>query len=110
MDEQKKKKVLLAVLAVVGLGAGGYYGFIRDTEPAYVPPKRGEVKQRQRTVVDKSSQRTRRTTRKKRTQSAVEKLVNKRERTKVEPKKKTRRERGRKKGVKTKKKALIPSA
>ena len=110
MDDQKKKKVLLAVLAVVGLGAGGYY-FMGEKEANLAQQANtGQSVRRQRVVADTGSGRDKNVRRKRRTPTAVEKLAAKRVRPKAEQKKSERRKRGGRKAVKTKKKATTPAA
>ena len=111
MDEQKKKKVLVAVLAVFVLGAGTYYVVLREPESTKVAVKTtGPTQRRQRTVAAGSDTSRKKTARKRSTRkkSGIENLVKKRERKKVDTKRTERRKRRGAKRSKTKKKEVQP--
>lgn len=110
MTDDKKQKVLLAVLGVLVLGAGSVYWFvIRDANSGgNAAAAQGPTEKRKRVRDTDKTKKTKRTRRAKRaTTERAEKTV--RERTERKASKKSRRgKRGSK--IKKKKKALPPAA
>ena len=110
MDDQKKQKIVIAVLAVAALGAGSYYLVFRDSG---VDPNRGRkegpVVRRERATAEKVEQR-RPEARAKRTREKPKFEVTKRERKKTDRKKVERRARRGSKKAKEKKKKIVPAA
>jgi len=107
MAQDKKQKVLLAVLAVVALGAGSYFVFLRDSAPAATTGMSTEPGQRRerKETVDSASKR-REVARRAPTERAE---PVRREREEIEAPTGTRRERRREK-TEIQKKKLSPAA
>ncbi len=113
MDEQKKQKVLIGVLAVLALGAGGYYFVLREPASNNVRAQTtGQTQRRQRAVTADSGRREKTVSRKKRgrEKSPIASVVQKRERKKENTKRAERRQRRGEKRTKTKKKEQKPAA
>lgn len=112
MDEQKKQKVLIVVLAVLALGAGGYYFVLRDPASSNVQAKQsGPAQRRQRAKTADSGRRDKKVSRKKsRDKSPIVNIVQKRDRKRDDTKRAERRQRRGGKRTKTKKKEVAPAA
>ena len=110
MDEQKRQKVLIAVLAAFALGAGGYYFFVREPASNNAQAKQtGPVQRRERATTADSGPRQKRVTRKKRRDKGpMVNIIQKRDRKRDDTKRPERRTRRGGKKTKTKKKELEP--
>ena len=111
MDDQKKQKMLLVGLAVLALGAGGYYFVLREPASSRARATNAAPLQRRvRAPKPETEQREKKTARKKRgrEKTGIEGLVTKRVRKKDDSKKVERRTRRGGKRTKTKKKELAP--
>lgn len=109
MDEQKKQKVLIGVVAVLALGAGSYWYVGRDSggESATVV-KTGATKRKERT---KDVTTGRKAGRKARSNSKSNtKVIKRKERSEVDRKTNTRKKRSRRDRKKVKKESLVPAA
>ena len=112
MDEQKKQKVLIGVLAVLALGAGGYYFVLREPASNNVQAKAtGPVERRVRKAEADPGRREKKVSRKRKTRekNPIADIV-RRERKKGDTKKAERRTRRGPKKTKVKKKELAPAA
>lgn len=110
MNERMKQKLLLAVVAVVALGAGGFYWFsVRDTDNrAQQARKTGPVKRKERAAATESK--PMRKTRRKAGDRVKTAGVQRKERKVTERKTSKRRGKGRTKRKEVKKKKEAPAA
>ncbi len=107
MAQDQKQKVLLAILAVVALGAGSYFMFLRDSGPAINTAVDNEPGQRRvRKETTENAPRRREVTRRAPTEKAE---PVRREREEIEAPTSSRRER-RNKNTEVKKKTIAPAA
>lgn len=106
MDESKRKKIILGVVAVLAIGAGTYYFVLRDTGPKRSASADSVVAQ-QRTRVIAPTKKKARKVRSERQQ--VRKSQPRREREFFDDETKEKRTR-RKQGKKVKKKKIAPAA
>ena len=114
MDQQKKQKVILAVLGALALGAGGYYFVLREPAANNAQAKAaGPATRRERKVAAEPDRRAKRTVRETRARDkgGIESIVTTRRQSKKDNTKKAERRsrRGGKKS-KTKKKEVAPAA
>jgi len=109
MDEQKKQKVLIGVLAVVALGAGGYWFAARDSggdSGGAITLGGGERKERTKTVAtERKADRKERTERK-----SAPREVKRKERETVDRSTVSRKKRSRTDRKKVKKESMVPAA
>jgi len=111
MDKQKRQIIMAVVLAVVALGAGGYFVMTRER----VDPNRGRTTQTgparrkvRKTVEKKNTDRKRRVSKKKKTATKVGATRKVRKSTGKKTAKRRSKRRG--KGTKIKKKEIKPAA
>ncbi len=112
MDQEKKQKILLAVLGVAVLGAGGYYVFMRDSGPgARGTGSAQRVERRQAADAGETVQRKpQRSTRAGSKKAGPQKIVRRKVSKKGERKAVERRRSTRGKKAKEKKKKTSPAA
>jgi len=109
MDEQKKQKVLIGVLAVVALGAGGYWFAGRDSgDDIAATITLGGTERKERTKEVASEEKV---DRKSRTEKkAVKREVTRKERDEVDRTTTSRKKRSRADRKKVKKESMVPAA
>lgn len=109
MDQQQKQKLMLGIVAVLALGAGGYYFVLRDSgESNQSSVTEGPAERRVRTTTE-----TPETVRKERPKEAAPKeavAVERREREEEETTEVTRKAKPRSGEKSTKKKEVQPAA
>jgi len=109
MDEQKKQKVLIGAVAVVALGAGGYWFVGRDSgggaEKAIQVSTSGRRERKESANTDKRAERKKRDRK-----EAPKREAARRERAEVERKTTSRRKRSRSNRKKVKKESMVPAA
>ena len=106
MDESKRKKIILGVVAVLAIGAGTYYFVLRDTGPKRSASADSVVAQKRMRVIAPTKKKARKV-RSERQQ--VRKSQPRREREFFDDETKEKRTR-RKQGKKVKKKKIAPAA
>lgn len=111
MDEKKKQIVLVAVLAVLGLGWGSYYFFIRDTGVVEnTAMNTGPVERKARKDVEDSKKAPTRRRAKARAPKEEKVAPTRKVRDVSERDTSTRRKTRRAKETKVKKKKIVPAA
>lgn len=110
MEQDKKQKMLIALLAVVGLGAGSFYYFTRDsgTNAAPVVDTSGTRKERKKT--DDSAKKDTRKERTEKTAAAPTPTARKERAERPEADSSGRKSRGKGGTEITKKKKIVPAA
>lgn len=110
MDE-KQKKMLVILLAVVGLGAGGYFVFLRDSGPAANQGNTGVTQGRAKRATAAPTSADKGRTKRAAAKRAKAAPTGRATRAKATAKKTTRAKRGAgKRAIKKKKKKLAPAA
>lgn len=109
MDEQKKQKVLIGVVAVAALGAGGFWFAGRDTGgDTTAAVKSTTTGRKQRTKKLSTGSKLERKARAPR--STAKKEIKRRERAEVDRKTTSRKKRSRRDRKSVKKESMVPAA
>lgn len=109
MDEQKKQKILIGVLAVAILGAGGFWYMGRDASSNnQANVTAAPTKRRVREKKESTTKRTRR--KRERKEATANQGSSRRERVEAERTTSSRRKRARGSGKKVKKKKITPAS
>lgn len=110
MEQAKKQKLLLAILAVAGLGAGYYYVFVRESSAAQAVTTGGPVGRRERAKTEDTAKKDVRKEKPVQTAAAPQPVARKERAERPETESSGRKARGKANTEINKKKKIIPAA
>jgi hypothetical protein len=109
VGQDKKQKMLIAILAVAGLGAGSYYAFFRDSGSSQAPIVQNTAGRKERKKDDDSGKKEGRKERAEKAAPAPE-PTGRKDRVEKPEEASGRKTRGKSNNEITKKKKIVPAA